>query len=208
MRRMGRGVALAAAVAGAGMAIAPAAAMAQAKPGMIPPSGAYRVEPDHTEILWSVDHMGFTTYHGVFSGASGRLTLDAEHPERSVLEVSVPIASVLTPSEKLSEELRGAQWLDAHAFPAATFHSTRIVRTGPNSADIDGELSLHGVTAPMTLHATFKGAGTNPLSHAVTAGFSATGVVKRSAFGVKTYVPLIGDDVELRISGAFEKTGA
>ena len=77
--------------------------------------------------------------------------------------------------------------------------------TGPDSATIEGDLTMHGVTKPITLSAKFIGAGTNPLKKVYTIGFDATGSVKRSEFGVTKYVPLIGDEVELSLHGAFEK---
>jgi polyisoprenoid-binding protein YceI len=81
----------------------------------------------------------------------------------------------------------------------------KIVRTGHDSARVTGELTFHGVTLPETLNVTFNGSGVNVLSHQYTVGFNATGTIKRSDFGVKTYVPLIGDDVSIIISAAFVK---
>jgi polyisoprenoid-binding protein YceI len=168
-------------------------------------SGAYKVEPYHTQVVFSVRHIGFTDFSGFFSGASGSLRLDPAHPADSKLEVTIPVNSALTTVPKLDEELKGAQWFDAAKFPTATFTSTSITKTGPDSADIRGDLTLHGVTRPVELKARFIGAGVNPLDHAYTIGFTATGVVRRSEFGVKTYVPMVGDEVHLTIAGAFEK---
>ena len=103
-------------------------------------SGAYKIEPAHTQVLFGVLHLGFTTYHGSFSGASGALTLDSGNPAASKLEVSVPTASVWTPSAKLNEELKSPQWLDAAKYPAMTFHSTAVTPTGPTTADVTGDL--------------------------------------------------------------------
>jgi polyisoprenoid-binding protein YceI len=171
-------------------------------------SGTYKVEPAHTEVLFGVMHLGFTTYHGVFSGASGSLVLDSTNPAASKLDVSVPTASVWTPSDKLTEELKGPQWLDAAKYPAMTFRSTSVTPTGATTADVAGELTLHGVTKPVVLKAKFNKAGPNPLTKAYTTGFEVSGVIKRSDFGVSTYVPMVGDDVDLTISAAFEKPGA
>ena len=92
-------------------------------------------------------------------------------------------------------------------FADMRFRSTRVMPIGGGHARIEGELTLHGVTRPLTLQARFVGAGVDPLSKAYTVGFEATGELSRSAFGVKTYVPLIGADVHLTIAGAFTKTG-
>ena len=101
--------------------------------------------------------------------------------------------------------MRSAQWFDAAKYPTITFHATKVLRTGPTEARIEGDLTLHGVTRPVTLVAHFNAAGINPIDKAYTVGFQATGKIKRSDFGVSTYVPLIGDEVDLILSGAFER---
>ncbi len=118
---------------------------------------------------------------------------------------TVPVASVSTTNAKLDGELKGDQWLDAAKYPEMVFKSDKVVPTGKDKADVEGQLTLHGVTRPLTLHATFNGAGVNVMDKHYTVGFEAKGQIKRSDFGVKTYVPLIGDDVDLILSAAFEK---
>ena len=164
-----------------------------------------RVEPSHTRVLFAVSHMGFSTWFGEFTGASGSLTIDPKNAQVDAVSVSVPTASVSTSNAKLDEELKSAEWLGAAQFDTIRFRSTRVIPTGAGTADVVGELTLHGVTRPVTLKASFNGAGVNPLSKGYTVGFEVSGDVKRSDFGVKTYVPLIGDDVHLIISAAFEK---
>jgi polyisoprenoid-binding protein YceI len=168
-------------------------------------AGAYGIEPTHTRVLFAVSHMGFSTWYGEFTGASGSLTIDPKNAHVDSVSVSVPTASVSTSNAKLDEELKSAQWLDAAKFDTISFRSTRVIPTGARTADVEGELTLHGVTRPVTLKASFNGAGVNPLSKGYTVGFEVSGDVKRSDFGVKAYVPLIGDDVHLIISAAFEK---
>jgi polyisoprenoid-binding protein YceI len=166
-------------------------------------AGIYKVEPYHTQADFSVSHFGFTNFSGVFSGASGSLVLDPAKPSAARLEVTIPIQSVQTTSAQLDSMLKGDQWFDAAKFPAATFTSTKVALLNKDSADISGNLTLHGVTKAMTLKAHFIGAGVNPLDKSFTVGFEATGTIKRSEFGVSTYAPLIGDDVRLTIAGAF-----
>lgn len=169
-------------------------------------SGAYTLEPTHAVIVFGVSHFGFSTYYGQFPGATGTLTLDVAHPAASKLDVSVPVAGVQVPSAKLAEELTSADWLNAAAFPAMTFHSTKIVQTSPTTADVTGDVTIHGVTKPVTLKATFKHAGVFALNKHYIAGFDAVGVIKRSDFGVDKYAKYgLGDDVELTISAPFEK---
>ena len=84
-------------------------------------------------------------------------------------------------------------------------NSTKVTLTGASTAQVAGDLTLHGVTRPVVLDATFKASGVNMLTKAYTVGFEVKGKIKRSDFGVKTYVPLIGDDVDVVISAPFEK---
>jgi polyisoprenoid-binding protein YceI len=184
-------------------------ALAQPAPSTNPDAvqaGTYKVEPMHTRILFSVLHMGFTHYFGDFTGASGKLTLDPKNLAASSVQVSFPTGSVSTTNSTLDGELKSDGWLDASGSPAITFVSTQVTRTGANTARIDGNLTLHGVTRPVALNATFNAAGSNALSHKYTIGFDATGHLNRSDFGVKKYVPLISDNVDIVISAAFEKT--
>ena len=185
----------------------PALAQAVAAPPAQVQAGRYAVEPQHTQIEFAVSHMGFTTYYGHFSNASGSLQLSPADPAASQLEIAVPVSTVSTTSDKLDEELKSPDWLDAAQFPQMTFRSTKVVPTGADAAEVSGDLTLHGVTKPVTLHARFVGAGTNPLDKKYTVGFQIGGEINRSDFGVKTYVPLIGDAVQLTISGAFERQG-
>ncbi|MGO8737648.1 YceI family protein [Rhodoblastus sp.] len=167
-------------------------------------AGDYRVEPFHTQVLFSVSHFGLSNFSGVVTGASGALKLDPAHPANSKLDVSVDAATILTPVEKLTGELRGAEWLDSAKYPKATFVSTKVIPTGPEQATIEGDLTLHGVTRPLTLKAHFVGAGVNPITKGYTVGFDGEGVLKRTEFGVTKYAPMIGDTVHLTLHAAFE----
>jgi polyisoprenoid-binding protein YceI len=168
-------------------------------------AGSYAVEPNHTQIVFAVDHMGFSIFRGFLSQASGALALDPAKPAATQLSVTIPIASIHTTSAKLDEELNSADWLDAQRFPTATFVSTKVT-PGPNGlAIVDGNLTLHGITKPARMQAHFRGAGINPLSKGATIGFDGRMSVERSQFGVTKYVPLVSDHVELTIAAAFEK---
>lgn len=168
-------------------------------------AGSYTIDPGHTQIIWGVSHLGFTTYYGQFANVSGSLVLAPESPAASKLDVTFPTASVMTTSPKLDAQLRSEDWFDAAQYPQVRFVSTQVKPTGPGSADIEGELTLHGVTKPVTLKAVFVGAGRNQVSGDYNVGFQATGGLNRSEFGIEKYLPIIGDRVELTISGAFEK---
>ncbi|WP_169800606.1 YceI family protein, partial [Sphingobium cloacae] len=98
-----------------------------------------------------------------------------------------------------------ADWFDAAKFPTMHFVSTKVVKTGPKTATISGNLTLHGVTKPVTLNASFNAAAVNPLSKAYTLGFKASGRIKRTDFGVSKYAPLVSDETTITITSAFEK---
>jgi len=194
-----------AALAGASLLfVSGSAAIAAGDPSSIQ-AGTYAIEPSHTRVQFAVDHMGFSTWFGGFTGAKGSLTLDPKAPAASKLEVTLPTASVVTTNAMLDGELKAADWLDATKYPTISFVSTKVTPTGADTAKVTGDLTLHGVTKPVTLDVKFHGAGANPMSKAYTVGFDAHGSLKRSEFGVTKYVPLIGDDVEITISAPFEK---
>jgi polyisoprenoid-binding protein YceI len=184
------------------------AGLAQAEVSVTPPSGvkpgSYGVEPNHTRVLFAVSHLGFTTYYGNFTGVSGTLTLDPARPAASRVAISIPTASITTTNAVLDHELKSGDWLGAAAYPTMTFKATAVTPTGKATANIAGELTLHGVTRPVTLQARLNDAGINPIDHAYTVGFDATARIRRSDFGVTKYLPLIGDTVSIIISAAFE----
>ena len=170
-------------------------------------AGTYKVESYHTQVEFSLSHFGFTNYAGLFSGATGSLQLDPAHLTAAKLDITIPIESITTTVPKLTDELKGAQWFDTAKFPSATFTSTKVVAGSDGETTITGNLTLHGITKPVVLRAHFVGAGVNPIDKAYTVGFEATGTIKRSEFGVSSYVPAVGDDVQLTIAGAFELQG-
>ncbi|WP_374470315.1 YceI family protein [Phenylobacterium sp.] len=162
-------------------------------------SGTYALDPAHSKITWSVSHFGFSTYVGQFGKVTGQLRLDARQPEASQLAVTVDANSVGTLDAALDKHLKTADFLDVAKFPTAEFKATRVRRTGERTAEITGDLTLHGVTRPVTLTAEFNQAGVNPIDKAYSLGFDAKGKIKRSDFGITTYIPAIGDEVTLQI---------
>ena len=195
------------AVFGAGLvgaALAPASAQVSTTNAAKVPAGTYNVEPYHTRIVFSVSHMGFTTWYGDFTSASGTLSFDPKALTKSALSISFPTASVSTTNTKLDGELKSPMWFDAATYPTVTFKSTKLIVLSRGKGVIEGDLTFHGVTHPVALVAHFNGGGVNPLDKKYTIGFDAKGSLSRAAFGVKTYEPLIGDKVDLLLSGAFE----
>jgi polyisoprenoid-binding protein YceI len=194
------------------IAAVPLFAQMPAPPGKPNPAlvtgGTYTVEGSHTQILFGYDHMGLTNNMGLMSGGTGSLKLDPKNPAAAMVTVEMPINTMRTTIAKLDEEFQGPKFFDATKFPTAKFVSTMVMPKG-NSADIMGNLTIHGVTKPVTLKASFAAAGTTrfgPPKDQVT--FNATTSIKRSDFGLGMAVPMVGDAVDLKIVVAFEKPAA
>jgi polyisoprenoid-binding protein YceI len=170
-------------------------------------SGQYKLDKDHATLLFKVNHLSFSTYVGRFNVLDASLDFDPEKIENSKLEVVVDMASIDVNNPKFADDLRGSDWLDVAKFPQAVFKTTKFVEsTEKNSFKFAGDLTFHGVTAPVTLDVKFHGGGRNFLTRKFTLGFSATTTFKRSAFGADNMVSFgVGDDVELEMQVEFQK---
>jgi polyisoprenoid-binding protein YceI len=167
-------------------------------------AGTYKLDPDHTQVVWSVDHMGLSRLFGMVGQMTGSLQLDPARPSAAALSVEIPISGVTVTSAGFSEHLRTPDLLDAAKFPTARFVSRSVAVHG-EQATITGDLTLRGVTKPVTLEARLHGAGTNAMSKRPTIGFDARAQIKRSDFGLGYGAPLVSDQVDLQITAAFEK---
>ena len=167
-------------------------------------AGTYKADPFHTQVMYNYSHLGFTTNMGLLSGANGTLTIDPKAPNSAKLSIDVPINTIHTTIDALDKELVSPMFFDAAKFPNAHFESTAVHARG-NSATIDGNLTMHGVTKPATINATFVAVGANPMSKKQYISFNGTAKLKRSDFGVAAAVPMVGDEVNLTITAAFEK---
>jgi len=169
-------------------------------------AGTYAVDPHHTQILFTVNHLGFNSYYGIFGGSTGSLTIDPAKPSASSVSIEIPLSGLVTTSGDLNAHLAKAEFFDVAKFPTASFKSTSVTVDG-TKAKIAGNLTLKGVTKPVVLDAWFTGAGRVPMSNAEAVAFEATTTVKRSDFGISYGVPLVSDEVPLKITIAFEKKG-
>lgn len=170
-------------------------------------AGTYNVDPDHTQVIWSVDHMGFSRLHGMAGQFTGVLRLDPARPQAATLQVDIPLSGLTVTSPGFGRHLATPDLFDTAKFPTARFVS-RAVKVNGQRATITGDLTLHGVTRPVVLEARFYGAGLNPMTKAPTVGFSATGKLKRSDFGLGYAIPAVSDEVSLEIAAAFEKAAS
>jgi polyisoprenoid-binding protein YceI len=169
-------------------------------------AGTYLVEPTHTLVGWTVTHFGFNDYFGIIGSPTGTMTLDPAKLNAATLAIDIPIGEFTTANAKLTEHMKSPDFFDFAKFPTAKFVSTKVVAKG-ETALIQGNLTIKGVTKPVTLNAKFTGAGFNAYSKKESVGFSATTSIKRSDWGMGYGIPLVSDNVDLRITVAFEKTG-
>lgn len=181
---------------------------APALPGVVDASrvaaGAYTVDSRHTQVNWQVNHFGFNDYFGLFGDVSGTLDIDPANLSAAKVDVTIPVASVATSSAGLTTHLQSPDFFDVAKFSTARFVSTNVAVDGTR-AIIKGDLTMLGVTKPVELETRFEGAGANPMNKKATLGFHASTTIKRSEWGMTKYVPMVGDEVKLRISVAFEK---
>lgn len=164
---------------------------------------AYQLNKDHTDVTFTISHLGFTSKHGWFRDISGVLTIDPAAPEGAKLDVTIKSASVDTNHAQRDKDISAPGWLDVARFPDIRFVSTKVSRLGPDTADVTGDLTLHGITRPVTLHVKLNGSGPNPFDGSPTLGFTAKGSLKRSDFGMTQFLPAIGDQVDIVIDTEF-----
>jgi polyisoprenoid-binding protein YceI len=179
------------------------------------PAGAYTLDPTHTSLLFRVDHLGFSRYTARFKKANAQLQFDPNDLAASTVTVTVDASSVETdfPDPQVVDfnaELAGEKWLDAGKHPEIVFRSVSVEPTGARTLRINGELTLHGVTRPMVLNARLNGGyRSHPFEPNARIGFSATGVLKRSEFGISAGIPAPGtkmgvsDEVEVIVETEF-----
>lgn len=168
-------------------------------------SGAYVLDPAHSKITWSVDHMGFSTYVGQFTDVSGTLNLDVRNPSASRLQANVKTDSVNSLNPALDHHLKTADFLDTARYPSAAFQANRIRLIDADSAEITGKLTLRGVTKPIVFVADFNQAGVNPVDKQYSVGFDGHARIKRSEFGIAYGLPVLGDDVTLHFEAEFKR---
>jgi polyisoprenoid-binding protein YceI len=170
------------------------------------PAGAYQMETRHTQVVFAISHFGITDYYGRFDKVSGTLNFNPAAPEKSAVSVSIDTSSANVMSSELVGEIVGPGVFDSAKFPVATFTSTSLVRTGPDAGTMTGDLTLHGVTKPVTFDVTFNGGETAPMGAAAyDLGFHATATIKRSDFGLDKMMwsSAVGNEVKLTIEALF-----
>lgn len=173
-------------------------------------AGTYAVDPNHTMVVWQVDHLGFSNYTGIFGDVTGTLVLDPKNLAASKVDVTIPVIKVTTANAGLTAHLLragkdgGKPDFFGPAAADAKFVSTHVVVDDEaDEAKVTGNLTLNGVTKPVTLDVDFHGAGA--MGDQENVGFEAEAKIRRSDFGLGFGVPMVSDEVELKIHAAFQK---
>jgi polyisoprenoid-binding protein YceI len=169
----------------------------------VPPAEKYDIDASHSAVVFGWNHFGFSNPTARFDKIDGSVLLDKADLTKSSISVTLPVEGLDTGVAKLDEALKGPDFFDEVKYPTITFKSTKVEKAGENGLKITGNLTVHGVTKPVTLDAKVNKIGIFEIPGVIkaqAAGFDATTVIKRSDFGVSKYVPAVSDDIPVRIT--------
>lgn len=161
---------------------------------------AYQLDPNHTSVIISWDHFGFSHPTATIPDVSGNINFDKVNPEKSSVEVSIPVTKLTTQVAKLDEEFKSADYFDIAKYPVATFKSRKVINKGHDKVDIIGDLTIKGISHSVTLHAKLNKEGEHPLAKKPAIGFDAMGTLNRSDFKIDKFIPSVSDKIKLRLS--------
>jgi len=173
----------------AALAVLPAAAAME----------SYTIDPRHTFPSFEVMHLGMSLQRGRFNKTTGRINVDREAKQGSV-DVSIDATSVSTGVEKLEEHIRAEDFLHASQFPTITFKGSQLAFEGDKLKSVTGELTMRGVTKPVTLNANHFNCGNHPMNKKAMCGGEFVASIKRSEWGIKYAIPNLADDMVLRVN--------
>jgi polyisoprenoid-binding protein YceI len=160
--------------------------------------GSYSVDIVHSSVLYRVKHVGASWHWGRFNDFSGSFAINSEKPEASLFDLTIKTESVDSGNADRDKHLRSQDFFSAKEFPSITFKSTKVAKTGDKTFDVTGDLTLMGVTKPVTASVEFVGTG--EMRGVKKAGIEAKFEIKRSDFGMSKMVGPIGDEVSLIVS--------
>lgn len=168
---------------------------------------SWKSDPAHSKLTFSVTHMGISDVAGLFKTFDAGITASEEDFSDAVFELTVDVASIDTEIEKRDNHLRSPDFFDVEKFPEMTFKSTSIEKAGEDKYKLSGDLTLHGVTKPVTMDLWYRGTIENAQDKSKTAGFQLTGTLKRSDFdiGSKFAPPMLSDEVYIKADGEFKQ---
>ena len=169
-------------------------------------AATYQIDKGHTVVAFSWAHFGLTRQTGRFSDIEGTLEFEVADPEAAKLDVTIVSGSINTGYPERDRHLRTSDFFDAANHRVMTFKSTGVRKTGEKTGEVDGDFTIRGVTRPVTLNVTWTYLGEHPFGKfnagyagKQVAAFSAKAVIKRSDWGLTRVIPLVADDIEIRI---------
>lgn len=160
----------------------------------------YEFDASHSQVIFSYDHLGYSTTYGMFSGFNGEAMLDMDDLSKSSVSLEISIDEIITGWDQRSGHFKSADLFKAADFPVATFVSTSVEPTGEKTAKITGDLTIAGTTKSVVLDTVLNKVGKHPQSNKDWAGFNATTTLIRSEFGMGMAAPFVGDEVNIVIS--------
>jgi polyisoprenoid-binding protein YceI len=165
----------------------------------------WKNDDPHSQLAFTVKHLGISDVSGVFNDFDVTVTSSKPDFSDAQFELTANVASIDTRVDARNKHLKSADFFDAEKFPTMSFKSTSLKNTGKNTYKLNGDLTLHGITKPVTMDLEYKGTVENPMSKKQTAGFQVTGTIKRSDFnlGAGFPEPMISDDVRIKADGEF-----
>ena len=170
-------------------------------------SATWKNDAAHSQLAFTVTHLGISDVSGTFNDFD--VTVESAKPDFSdaVFTLSAKTASINTRIEMRDNHLKSADFFDAEKYPTLNFKSTALKAAGKNKYKLSGDLTVHGVTKPVTLDLEYRGTVENPMSKKATAGFQLTGSIKRSDFGIGSKVPepMVSDSVRIKADGEFSQ---
>jgi len=168
-------------------------------------AGEYKLDKDHAALLFKINHMGFSSYVGRFNEFNVSLNFDPKNIENSSVQAVIDMRSIDVNNPEFAATLIGNSWLDTLSFPQAIFRSVSIQKIDGEKVRIEGKLTFLGITKTVLMTAKLNGAANNPLTRMYTLGFTANMRFKRSDFGLKKFIPIVGDEVEIEIQSEFQR---
>jgi polyisoprenoid-binding protein YceI len=168
-------------------------------------AGEYTLDKDHAALLFKINHMGFSNYVGRFNDFDVSLDFDPNKIENSRVEAVIDINSIDVNNPSFAEILSGSAWLDTQNFPQAVFRSLSVEKIDNQQMLVNGELTFLGVSKAVSMNVKLNGAANNPLNRKYTLGFAANLRFKRSDFGLKKFIPVVGDEVFIEIHSEFQR---
>lgn len=169
-------------------------------------AGTYEVDTLHTQVVWSVNHMGISILQGMFGASGGTLTIDPADPSAAELDVTFEIDQLGVTHPAFAQHLRSSDFFDVERHPTARFAATSVTSSDGNRATMAGNVTIKDRTRPVTIDVEFVGAGMNPMTEQLNIGFDGRTTIRRSDFGLGLAVPLVSDEVDIVIRAAFGAT--